>query len=173
MKWPIALSLAVVFGALAIAVSTAQTSPPIVAQKLVDEAMAKYPEVVILSMHVTPPGKSENVIIASSVRPQSRPRSSQIHRKTQPAWIGRKSNADDERVINSGKSNLEINKAENHIEVTLPLQDHSGKTIGAVGTVFAYKEGDDKGRFKRAAEQIRDEWRPQISNRDSLFEPAK
>ena len=97
----------------------------------------------------------------------------QLYRKTQPAWIGKKSNADDERVINSGKGNLEINKAVNHIEVTLPLQDHSGKIIGAVGAVFAYKEGDDKGRFKRVAEQIRDEWRAQISNRDSLFEPAK
>ena len=173
MKWPIALSLAAVFWGSAIGALTAQTSPPIHAQKLVDESMAKYPEVVILSMHVSPPGKTENVIIASSSRPESRTRSSQLHRKTQPAWIGRKSNADDERVINSGKGNLEINKATSHIEVTLPLQDHAGKTIGAVGAVFAYKEGDDKGRFKRIAEQIRDEWRPQISNRDSLFEPAK
>jgi hypothetical protein len=101
----------VVLWGSAIGASTAQTSPPIHAQKLVDEAMVKYQEVVILSMHVTPPGKTDNVIIASSVRPQSHPRSSQLHRKTQPAWIGRKSNADDERVINSGKSNLEINKA--------------------------------------------------------------
>jgi hypothetical protein len=173
MRWPIALSLALVFGGSAIGASTAQTSPPIHAQKLVDEAMAKYPEVVILSMHVTPPGKTDNVVIASSVRPQGHPRSSQLHHKTQPAWIGRKSGADDERVINSGKSTQEINKAANHIEVTLPLQDHSGKTIGAVGAVFAYKEGDDKGRIKRVAEQIRDEWRPQISSRDSLFEPVK
>lgn len=173
MKRPIALWLVAVFWRLAIVASTAQTSPPIHAQKLVNESMAKYPEVVILSMHVTPPGKTENVIIASSTRPQSRPRSSQLHRRTQPAWIGKKSDADDERVINSGKGNLEINKAVNHIEVTLPLQDHSGKIIGAVGAVFAYKEGDDKGRFKRVAEQIRDEWRAQISDRDSLFEPAK
>jgi hypothetical protein len=76
-------------------------------------------------------------------------------------------------VISSRKTYTEVNKAVNHIEVTVPLQDHSGKTIGAVGVVFNYKDGDDKGRYKRIAEQIRDEWRAQISNRDSLFEPAK
>ena len=173
MKWPISLSFAVLLAGSGIGASTAQTAPKINAQKLVDEAMAKDPEVVILSMHVTPPQKNENVIIASSVRPQSPPRSPRLHRKTQPAWIGRKSNADDERAISSGRSNYEVNKAGNHIEVTLPLQDHSGKTIGAVGVVFNYKEGDDKGRYKRVAEQIRDEWRAQISNKDSLFEPAK
>ena len=173
MKWPIALSLAVLLAGSGIGASTAQTAPKINAQKLVDEAMAKDPEVVILSMHVTPPQKTENVIIASSVRPQSLPRSSQLHRHTQPAWIGRRSNADDERAIRSRRSNLEVNRASNRIEVTLPLQDHSGNTIGAVGVVFNYKEGDDKGRYKRVAEQIRDEWRAQISSKDSLFEPAK
>jgi predicted membrane-bound mannosyltransferase len=173
MKWPIALSFAVLLAGSGIGALTAQTARKINAQKLVDEAMAKHPEVVILSMHVTPPQKAENVIIASSVRPQSPSHSSLLHRKTQPAWIGRKSNTDDERVISSRRSNIEVNKAGNHIEVTVPLQDHSGKTIGALGVVFNYKEGDDKGRYKKVAEQIRDEWRTQISNKDSLFEPAK
>jgi hypothetical protein len=177
MKWPIALSFAVVLAGSGIGASTGQTAPPIAppirAQKLVDEAMAKYPEVVILSMHVTPPQKTENVIIASNTRPQSPTHTSQLHRHTQPAWIGRKSNADDYHVISSGKSSQEINKGGNHLEITVPLQDHSGNTIGAVGVVFNYKEGDDKGKFKKVAEQIRDEWRAQISNKDSLFEPAK
>jgi predicted membrane-bound mannosyltransferase len=173
MRWPIALSFAVLLAGSGIGTSTAQTAPKINAQKLVDEAMAKHPEVVVLSMHVTPPHKTENVIIASSVRPQSPPRSSPLHHKTQPAWIGRRSDADDERAMSSGKSNLEVNKAGNHIEITVPLQDHSGNTIGAVGAVFNYKEGDDKGKDKKVAEQIRDEWRAQISNKDSLFEPAK
>ena len=177
MKWPIALSFAVVLAGSGIGASTGQTAPPIAppirAQKLVDEAMAKYPEVVILSMHVTPPQKTENVIIASNTRPQSPTHTSQLHRHTQPAWIGRKSNADDYHVISSGKSSQEINKGGNHLEITVPLQNHSGNTIGAVGVVFNYKEGDDKGKFKKVAEQIRDEWRAQISNKDSLFEPAK
>jgi iron complex outermembrane receptor protein len=148
-------------------------APPIRAQKLVDEAMAKYPEVVILSMHVTPPQKTENVIIASNTRPQSTTHISQLHHHSQPAWIGRKSNADDYRVIRSGKGSLEVSQGGTHLEITLPLQDHSGTTIGAVGVVFNYKEGDDKGKLQKVAEQIRDAWRAQISNKDSLFEPAK
>ena len=183
MKWPIALSFAVVLAGSGIGASTAQTTPtaqtappsatPIRAQKLVDDAMVKHPEVVILSMHVTPPQKTENVIIASDTRPQNLPHSSQLPHHTQPAWIGKRSNAGDERVINSGKSSQEVNKAGNRFEITVPLEDHSGKTIGAVGVVFNYKEGDDKGKFQKVAEQIRDEWRAQIASKDSLFEPAK
>jgi len=32
----------------------------------------------------------------------------------------------------------------NRFEVEMQLRDRSGKVIGAVGTVFAYKDGDDK-----------------------------
>jgi hypothetical protein len=76
-------------------------------------------------------------------------------------------------VIRSGKGSLEVSQGGTHLEITLPLQDHSGTTIGAVGVVFNYKEGDDKGKLQKVAEQIRDAWRAQISNKDSLFEPAK
>jgi hypothetical protein len=37
------------------------------AQKLVDDTLSKHPDVVIMAMHVTPPGGSDNVIIASNI----------------------------------------------------------------------------------------------------------
>ena len=138
------------------AVGTAAQAPgKIYAQKLVDETLAKHPEVVIMAMHVTPPGKAENVIIASNI-----------------GRIGKKADEDDLRVIHTGKANLERNKKGDHFEVELPLQDEAGKTIGAVGIVFMYKP-DNETAFQKRAEEVRDEMRKQIPSVGKLFEPLK
>ena len=42
-------------------------------------------------------------------------------------------------------------------EVELPLQDKSGKTIGAAGIVFNYKAGDNQAELQKKAEKVRDE----------------
>lgn len=134
----------------------AADAPAPYAQKLVDETIKKHPEVVILAFHVTPPNQTDNVIIASNI-----------------GRIGKKADEDDMRVVNTGKSNLEVNKKGNHFEVELPLQDQAGQTIGAAGIVFNYKPGDDKAALEKKAEQIRDEWRSQIPNKETLFKPAQ
>jgi hypothetical protein len=77
------------------------------------------------------------------------------------------------RVIDSGKPNLEVNKTGNHFKVELVIQDQSGKTIGAMGVVFMYKDGDDKAAFQKKAEELRDEMRDQIPGVEKLFEPAR
>lgn len=41
--------------------------PKIFAQKLVNDTLAKHKDVIIMAMHVTPPNKDENVIIASNI----------------------------------------------------------------------------------------------------------
>jgi hypothetical protein len=136
----------------------AQTQPgkKIYAQKLVDETLAKHPEVVILAFHVTPPKSQENVIIASNI-----------------GRIGKKADEDDLRVIRTGKPNLEVNAAGDHFEVELVLQDQGGKTIGCAGVVFPYKPGADKATLQKTAELIRDEIRKQTPNREKLFEPVQ
>jgi hypothetical protein len=132
-----------------------QTTAGPYAQKLVDETLKKHHELLILVMHVTPPNSSENVIVASNI-----------------GRIGKKADEDDLRVINTGKSNLEVNAKGDHFEVELVLQDTSGKNIGALGTVFAYKAGDDKAKLEKAAGKIRDDLRKQIPSKEKLFEPA-
>ena len=127
--------------------------PKIFAQKLVNETLAKHKDVIIMAMHVTPPGRDENVIIASNI-----------------GRYGKKADEDDLRVINTGQSNLEVNKAGNHFEVELPLQDQAASTIGAVGIVFNYKNGDDKTKLAKIAERVRDEMRTQILSKEKLFE---
>jgi hypothetical protein len=143
----------VVFGGALIA--SGQEGKKIYAQKLVDATLAKHKEVVIMAMHVTPPGKNENVIIASNI-----------------GRIGKKADEDDLRVIETGKPNLEVNKKRDHFEVELVLQDQSGKTIGAVGIVFSYEKGKE-AEYQKKAEQIRDEMKEKTPTRAKLFEPAE
>ncbi len=150
MNWALML---LVFGSAHVA--SAQEGKKIYAQKLLDETLAKHKEVVIMAMHVTPPGKTENIIIASNI-----------------GRIGKKADEDDMRVIDTGKPNLEVNKKGDHFEVELVLQDQSGKIIGAVGIVFNYEKGKET-EFQKNAEQIRDEMKQKIPSLAKLFDPAK
>lgn len=135
--------------------ASAQEGKKIYAQKLLDETLAKHKEVVIMAMHVTPPGKTENVIIASNI-----------------GRIGKKADEDDMRVIDTGKPNLEVNKKGDHYEVELTMQDQSGKTIGAVGIVFMNEKGKEQ-EFLKKATQIRDEMKEKTPGVAKLFEPAE
>ncbi len=145
-----------VFATLALGLAAplvAQAPAKIYAQQLLENTLAKHPEVVIMAFHVQPPNSSDNVIIASNI-----------------GRIGKKADEDDMRVIQTGKSNLEVNKAGNHFEDECVLLDKAGNTVGAVGIVFNYKAGDDKQKLAKAAEAIRDEIRSQIPNKQKLFE---
>lgn len=135
--------------------ASAQEGKKIYAQKLLDETLARHKEVVIMAMHVTPPGKTENVIIASNI-----------------GRIGKKADEDDMRVIDTGKPNLEVNKKGDHYEVELTMQDQSGKTIGAVGIVFMNEKGKEQ-EFLKKATQIRDEMKEKTPGVAKLFEPAE
>jgi len=146
------LTLVLLFGTAFCA--SAQEGKKIYAQKLLDETLAKHKDVVIMAMHVTPPGKTDNVIIASNI-----------------GRIGKKADEDDMRVIETGKPNLEVNKKGDHFEVELVLQDQSGKTIGAVGIVFMNEKGKE-AEFQKNAEQIRDEMKQKTPTLAKLFEPA-
>jgi hypothetical protein len=136
--------------------SAANPQPLTYAQKLVNTTLAKHKEVVIMAFHVTPPDQTENVIIASNI-----------------GRIGKKADEDDMRVINTGASNLEVNKTGNHFEDELPLLDQNGNRIGAVGIVFNYKAGDDKQKLAKRAQQVRDEMKKQIPSKEKLFEQVK
>lgn len=152
MKHAVWLSL-LAFSALS---WSAQAPAKIYAQQLVDESLARHPEVIILAMHAKSPTDPQYPIIASNI-----------------GRIGKKADEDDMRVIKTGKPNLEVNATGNHFEVELPLQDASGKTIGALGVVFNYKAGDDKAGLQKKAEQVRDELRAKTPVEAKLFEPAK
>ena len=123
------------------------------AQELVDQTMAAHPQLLILMLHIVPPGKSTNVVVGSSI-----------------GRIGKAADADDMRAITTGIPNLEVNG--NRFEVETRLLDAKGRTLGAVGIVFPYKPGDDKAALQREGFAIRDELRAKIPALAKLMEPA-
>jgi hypothetical protein len=134
----------------------APASGKIFAQKLVEDMLEKHPDLLIFVFHITPPGRTENVIVASNI-----------------GRIGKKADEDDMRVIDTGKPNLEVNSSGDHFEVEMALKDGAGKTIGAVATVFAYKEGDDKEKLHQKGEAIRLEVEKQAPTKAKMFEIVK
>jgi iron complex outermembrane receptor protein len=130
------------------------TTPAPYAQKLVDEALADHPEIILIAIHAKPPGH-QNLIVASNF-----------------GRIGKIGDEDDLRCIRTGKSNLELNSTGKHFEDELILLDSSGKTIGALGVVFNYKPGDNKAALAKIAEQVRDEMKARLPSEAALFGPA-
>src|ERR1700676_368534 len=141
--------------AVALPVDAGSTLAPakIYAQALVNQVVAKYPDLLVVAMHVTPPKASQNVIIASNI-----------------GRIGKKADAEDLKVIKTGETVAKGNKHAARFEVELVLHDASRKPIGALAIVFPYKAGDDKSRFEKRAEMIRDELGRQIPQTAELIE---
>ena len=143
--------------AVLLSLLTAQTpKPKIFAQRLVEQEMDKHPDLLIVVFHVTPLGQKVNVIVASNI-----------------GRIGKKADEDDMRVINTGKPNLEVNATGDHFEVEMAQRDKSGKVIGALAVVYAYKPDVDKEMLHAKAEEIRKEVEAQVPDRAKLFEVEK
>jgi hypothetical protein len=123
------------------------------AQHLVDQAVKANPQVLVMAMHVTPPGAKDNVIVASNI-----------------GRLGKVADADDLQVITSGQSKLEVNKAGDRFEVETPLKDVGGETIGALGVVFPYHAGDDRQARRAQAEAIRDGLARRIAHAGNLMD---
>lgn len=130
------------------------SDPNIRAQALVEQALARHPDLKIVAFHVTPPGGADNVIIASNI-----------------GRFGKKADADDMSVLTSGKPRGELTKTGYSVE--LPLKDAAGHTLGVVGETFAYQPGDDTGAIERKAEALRDELAAEIPDRAALFAPRR
>jgi hypothetical protein len=143
--------------ALAVAIAwptQAATLAPekIYAQELVNRTVASHPELLVVAMHVTPPGDRENVIIASNI-----------------GRIGKRADAEDRRVIDTGETLAKVNRNGDRFEVELVLHDASRRPIGALAIVFPHKTGDAPSKFEEKAAAIRDELAARIPDVASLM----
>ena len=125
------------------------------AQRLVDAVVARYPDLLVVSLHVTPPGSSENVIVASNI-----------------GRIGKRADADDNVVLQSGSTHAKVNRNGDRFEVELVLHDAAQRPIGALAIVVAYHAADDRRQLVERAERIRDELAAQIPGVAALMAPA-
>ncbi len=127
-----------------------KTAP--MAQKLVDNALAEHPEILLVGIHA---GAPKYWMVASNF-----------------GRLGKLGDEDDLRCIRTGKAHLEPHPDVHHYEVELRLKDRTGRTVGAVAMVFRYEKGDDPANFLKIATSVRDEMMKQTQSTSSLFGPA-
>jgi hypothetical protein len=138
----------------ATAVSAADLTRKSYAQELVDQTLASDRDLLVVVMHVTPAGGSQNVIIASNI-----------------GRIGKPGDEDDLRVVETGKAHVEVAHGGKRFEVELPIYDAGHATLGALGLVWKYHAGDDQAGFEERALKIRDGLARRILNTANLTDP--
>jgi hypothetical protein len=125
------------------------------AQQLVDELLERHPEIEILAIHATPPESDYNIIAGSNI-----------------GRLGKKADNDDMRCVFTGKPNLEVNSTGKRFESEMQLRDRAGSVVGALGVVFAYKQGDDQEALHARAESIKADLEKKIPDSAALFRTA-
>lgn len=126
--------------------------PDTFAQRLVDETLSQYPDILILAIHSAHPNDKVSMIIGSNI-----------------GRIGKKDTEDDMQVLRTGKPYLEIKAPGDRYEDILILRDRRGKTVGTVAVLLPFHVGGDASAAQHEAELIRDEMGRKIPSLDSLF----
>ncbi|TCG06478.1 hypothetical protein BZM27_26025 [Paraburkholderia steynii] len=109
----------------------------------------------VLALHVNQPASADNIIIASNI-----------------GHIGKKADADDLSVLNSGEPRMEVTRT-GDISVELVMRDANGLSIGVVGSTWRLPAGDSKALVLHNAELVRDEMASKTPSLAALFEPAR
>src|SRR6267143_2192872 len=123
-----------------------------VAQRLVEEAVSKHPEVAEVELAVR--SSSERSSIADSELKRCwgevRPRRTEAMRTGEPF----------------------IEKESDGFDVTMPLHDSTGKIIGTVGMDFKTEPGQQRSSVVERSRKIVQEVEEQIPSEARLFEPV-
>jgi hypothetical protein len=163
----VALAGTTLWAADAPAKNWAPPAQKIYAQQLSDEAMAKHPELLSITLHGVPPGL-DNVYT--------------MFAGSYPERIGNPDDPDDIDVSKKGITILDprwhrTKDTSKKFVVLMPMRDKAGENVGLV--VYAFK--DPKNPSSSAAEKeylakataLRDELAQRISSYKALFDPAK
>lgn len=126
--------------------------PTTYAQALTEKFTAAHPDLLVMMIHATPPGGTKNIIIGSNI-----------------GRFGKEADEDDARVIDKGSTNLEVGGDKDRFETELPLNNATGKRIGALGLVFPLKAGENQEAIHRHGLAIRDELAREIPTSAALF----
>jgi iron complex outermembrane receptor protein len=128
------------------------------AQKLLNEVLAAHPELVVIGLHATAPGTTEERMIATNLD-----------------RVGKLDDDDDKAAVIDHKIILAPNPADpTKFEVQISLKDSAGNVLPAgAGLVFKYKAGDDPVQILTKAVKIRDEFAKKTPNFASLFTPVE
>ncbi|MBI3671013.1 MAG: hypothetical protein HY237_14690 [Acidobacteria bacterium] len=125
------------------------------AQKLVDDLVARHPELIRVGLHVTPRNRTQNLIIASNVAEK----------------IGKRSDPEDLKAMRTGQP-VVLREGAN-FDITLPLHDATGKIIGAMGLTFKPWPGEAEADAIGCTRGLAAEIEKQIPSKAKLFTSAE
>lgn len=143
-------------------------TPPdhkIYAQTLVDETMARHPELLSMTLHGVPPGMQDTYTMFAG---------------SYPDRIGNPDDPDDIDVIKKGITLLDprwhrVNDTARKFVVQMPMEDANHDNVGLV--VYAFKNPPKPAGMERyylnAATKMRDQLATRIKSYDGLFDAAK
>jgi len=116
------------------------------AQALVEKMVAKYPEIVRLTIHAVPTGEKDSRIIACNIKEK----------------IGRPSDPEDLEAMKTGKT-IVLKEGDN-LDVTAPICDKAGEPIAATGITLPLKKGESEDKVIERAKSIAKELNTAILN---------
>ena len=122
------------------------SSDDILGQRLVMQTLAKHPDVLVLALHVTAPGETINRVVAINQR----------------KFIGRPSDEVDHEVAKTGKTIMQVIPGTHRMETHMPLRAGDGSLVGAVVTVYLWRNETEVPELFNRSMKIRDELAPQI-----------
>lgn len=137
-------------------------APPerILAQKLVDEVMARHPELLSLTLHGVPPGTTVHTMFAGSF----------------PDRIGNADDPDDVQAQENGLTILDpALRHDNKFVVFVPMQDVSGQRIATAVVVFRKVADHPRTalQYYEMALRVSQELRKGTPSFKALFGPAR
>jgi hypothetical protein len=134
-------------------------------QKLVDETMAKHPELLSVTLHGVPPGEKEvYTMFAGSFSDR----------------IGNPDDPDDIDVIKKGITILDprwkrVNDKDKKFVVLMPMRDAKGENVGLV--VYAFKNPAKpvgmEEHYLKESNKLRDDLAKKIPSYNGLFDAVK
>ena len=124
-------------------------------QKLVMQALARHPDILVVAMHVIPPGGTQNTVIAIN----------------EPALLGHPSDQVDSGIAKSGETIMHLIPDSHRMEVHMPLRDSHGRLIGTICTVYLWRTESQTADFYVRSLAMRDELDSQIPSYAALFKP--
>ena len=124
-------------------------------QFLVDDTLAKHPEIEVIALHArTPSTGDEYLIVASNI-----------------GRIGKPADETDLEVIRTGKPHSAADRPGRRFESKVLLQDASGATLGVVAVIFPLRALTNQATLESQAERIAAELRPRIATAAALDDP--
>lgn len=123
------------------------------AQRLTIETLGKYPDVLVLGLHVTAQGETTNRVVGIN----------------QSKFLGKPSDEVDQDIAKTGKTIIQVIPSTHRMEVHMPLRAADGSLVGTLVTVYLWRVETEAPELISRSMKIRDEFQARVPNLQALL----